>query len=76
MKKLADQLIKYAVPTAESDKAVQAIVKVHYAKKVTVKDVIFGVSLFLGVAVIVCSPFILVCTLCGILIKVHVISPI
>jgi len=76
VKKLADQLIKYAVHTAESDKAVQAIVKVHYTKKVTAKDVLFGVSLFIGVAVIVCSPFILVCTLCDILIKVHVISPI
>ncbi|XP_065887768.1 uncharacterized protein [Dysidea avara] len=59
-KKLADQLIKYAVPTANNDGAVQAIVRVHYVKEVTVEDVLIGISLFIGVAVVVCSPFILV----------------
>ena len=60
VKKLADQLIKYAVPTANNDGAVQAIVRVHYVKEVTVEDVLIGISLFIGVAVVVCSPFILV----------------
>ncbi|XP_065887772.1 uncharacterized protein [Dysidea avara] len=61
---LADQLIEYAVPTANSDKAVQVLVRVHYVKELTTKDVLISISMFIGITVVVCSPFLLVSLCC------------
>ncbi|XP_065887292.1 uncharacterized protein [Dysidea avara] len=48
--KLADRLIRYAVPTTESDKAVQVVVRVHYEEDYTQIILIIGGTM-LGIVI-------------------------
>ncbi|XP_065886648.1 uncharacterized protein [Dysidea avara] len=63
-KNLADQLIEYAVATANSDEAVQVLVRVHYVKELTTKDVLISISMFIGLTLGVCLPVTLVSLCC------------